>query len=70
MDKIPLTQDGFNKLDSELKALKSSERPNIIKAISEAKIKDDRPISQNRNRNWKYPIPIHFEGWYGWKQVK
>tara|TARA_A100001011_G_C14266859_1_gene825072 strand:+ start:1295 stop:1765 length:471 start_codon:yes stop_codon:yes gene_type:complete len=45
MDKIPLTQDGFNKLDSELKALKSSERPNIIKAISEAREHGD--LSEN-----------------------
>ncbi len=37
MEKIPLTRPGFDKLDAELKQLKSVERPAIIRAISEAR---------------------------------
>ena len=32
-----MTQDGFNKLKSELEHLKNSERPSVIKAIAEAR---------------------------------
>lgn len=45
MDKIPLTRAGFNKLDAELKHLKSVERPSIIRAISEAR--DHGDLSEN-----------------------
>ena len=45
MEKIPLTKAGFDKLNSELRLLKSSERPNIIKAISEAREHGD--LSEN-----------------------
>ena len=45
MDKIPLTQQGFNKLDEELKRLKSIERPSVIRAISEAREHGD--LSEN-----------------------
>ena len=37
MEKIPLTQAGFDKLNAELKHLKSVERPAIIRAIAEAR---------------------------------
>ena len=37
MEKIPLTRAGFDKIDAELKHLKSVERPAIIRAISEAR---------------------------------
>ena len=37
MDKVPLTLNGFESLNEELKYLKSNERPNIIKAIAEAR---------------------------------
>jgi transcription elongation factor GreA len=37
MDKVPMTQAGFNKLEAELKNLKSVERPAVIEAISEAR---------------------------------
>ncbi|MEO1704302.1 MAG: transcription elongation factor GreA [Pseudomonadota bacterium] len=37
MDKIPLTRTGYEKLDAELKTLKSVERPAIIAAIAEAR---------------------------------
>ena len=45
MEKIPLTQQGFNKLDEELKRLKSIERPSVIRAISEAREHGD--LSEN-----------------------
>lgn len=45
MEKIPLTRAGFDKLDAELKHLKSVERPTIIQAISEAREHGD--LSEN-----------------------
>ena len=37
MEKIPLTRAGYDRLDAELKHLKSVERPAIITAIAEAR---------------------------------
>src|ERR1700746_2820512 len=37
MNKIPMTADGFNRLQEELKRLKTTERPAIIRAIAEAR---------------------------------
>ncbi|WP_339108873.1 transcription elongation factor GreA [Thioclava sp. GXIMD4216] len=45
MEKIPLTRAGFNRLDAELKKLKSVERPAVIQAISEARELGD--LSEN-----------------------
>ena len=45
MEKIPLTQQGFDKLDEELKRLKSKERPAVIRAIAEAREHGD--LSEN-----------------------
>ena len=45
MEKIPLTRAGFDKLDAELKHLKSVERPTIIRAISDAREHGD--LSEN-----------------------
>ena len=45
MDKVPLTLNGFESLNEELKNLKSNERPNIIRAISEAREHGD--LSEN-----------------------
>ena len=45
MEKFPITNKGFKKLESELKFLKSSERPNVIKAIAEAREHGD--LSEN-----------------------
>lgn len=45
MEKIPMTQDGFDALNAELKQLKSVERPAIIRAISEAREHGD--LSEN-----------------------
>ena len=43
--KLPMTADGLAKLKSELENLKNSERPNIIKAIAEAREHGD--LSEN-----------------------
>jgi transcription elongation factor GreA len=45
MDKLPMTAQGFARLEAELKALKSVERPAIIKAIAEAREHGD--LSEN-----------------------
>ncbi len=45
MDKVPMTTNSFNELEIELKTLKSEDRPNIIKAISEAREHGD--LSEN-----------------------
>ena len=45
MEKIPMTRSGFQKLEAELKQLKSVERPEIIKAIAEAREHGD--LSEN-----------------------
>lgn len=45
MEKIPLTQAGFDKLDAELKQLKTEDRPAIIRAIAEAREHGD--LSEN-----------------------
>ena len=45
MDKIPITNIGFEKLEEELKILKSVERPTVIKSIAEAREHGD--LSEN-----------------------
>jgi len=45
MEKIPMTRAGFALLDDELKALKTVERPAVIRAIAEAREHGD--LSEN-----------------------
>ena len=45
MNKIPMTEDGYNRLREELKRLKSVDRPAIIRAIAEARTHGD--LSEN-----------------------
>ncbi len=45
MDKLPITSQGFEKLEIELKNLKSVQRPNVIKSIAEAREHGD--LSEN-----------------------
>ncbi|TAE80956.1 MAG: transcription elongation factor GreA [Alphaproteobacteria bacterium] len=41
MDKFPITIEGFYKMEQEIKLLKTVERPNVIKAIAEARAHGD-----------------------------
>ncbi|GGD06872.1 transcription elongation factor GreA [Aquisalinus flavus] len=45
MEKIPMTAEGYSKLESEIRRLKSQERPAVIQAISEARAHGD--LSEN-----------------------
>ena len=45
MDKVPMTLDGFNRLEIELKRLKTVDRPDVIKAIATAREHGD--LSEN-----------------------
>ena len=53
MDKIPMTINGYENLQAEIKRLKTTERPQIIAAIAEARKHGDlsgkcRSIMQQR----------------------
>ena len=45
MDKFPITNEGFDQIEIELRKLKSIERPSIIKSIAEAREHGD--LSEN-----------------------
>ncbi len=45
MEKVPMTQSGHDRLEAELKNLKSVERPAVIEAIAEARAHGD--LSEN-----------------------
>jgi transcription elongation factor GreA len=45
MERVPMTVEGFNTLESELQRLKSEERPRIIQQIAEARAHGD--LSEN-----------------------
>lgn len=45
MERIPMTREGYQKLKAELEHLKSNERPQVIKAIEEARSHGD--LSEN-----------------------
>ncbi|MGE0742077.1 MAG: transcription elongation factor GreA [Hyphomonadaceae bacterium] len=45
MEKIPMTAEGYQALDAELKRLKTVERPQVIQAIAEARAHGD--LSEN-----------------------
>ncbi len=45
MERVPMTIEGFNSLETELQRLKAEERPRIIQAISEARAHGD--LSEN-----------------------
>ena len=45
MNKVPMTTDGYNRLQEELKRLKSTDRPAVIRAIAEARSHGD--LSEN-----------------------
>ncbi len=60
MEKIPLTKKGFAKLDAELKQLKSQARPNVIRAIAEAREHGD--LSENAEYHAAREQQSHIEG--------
>ncbi len=60
MEKIPLTQQGFDKLDEELKRLKSKDRPSVIRAIAEAREHGD--LSENAEYHAARESQSHIEG--------
>ncbi len=45
MQKVPMTGDGFRRLETELKSLKTIERPAVIRALTEARAHGD--LSEN-----------------------
>jgi transcription elongation factor GreA len=45
MNKIPMTEEGLNRLRAELERLKTEERPNIIRALADAR--DHGDLSEN-----------------------
>jgi transcription elongation factor GreA len=57
MEKVPMTAEGYQALDEELKRLKSQERPSIIAAISEARTHGD--LSENA----EYHAAKERQGW-------
>ncbi len=60
MDKIPMTPAGFKAADEELKQLKSTDRPNVIKAIAEAREHGD--LSENAEYHAAREQQSHIEG--------
>jgi transcription elongation factor GreA len=60
MEKMPITQDGFVKLEEELKFRQQVERPRIIEAISEARSHGD--LSENAEYHAAKEAQGHNEG--------
>lgn len=60
MDKIPITAGGFDAADLELKKLKSVARPNVIRAIAEAREHGD--LSENAEYHAAREQQSHIEG--------
>jgi len=57
MDKVPMTGEGYQSLDDELRRLKTQERPSVIAAISEARTHGD--LSENA----EYHAAKERQGW-------
>ncbi|MBQ1542181.1 transcription elongation factor GreA [Caulobacter sp. CCUG 60055] len=57
MEKVPMTGEGYQTLDEELKRLKTQERPAVIAAISEARSHGD--LSENA----EYHAAKERQGW-------
>jgi transcription elongation factor GreA len=57
MEKVPMTGEGYQALDEELKRLKTVERPNVIAAIAEARAHGD--LSENA----EYHAAKDRQGW-------
>src|SRR6201982_1192267 len=63
MNKIPMTADGFNRLQEELKRLKTVDRPAIIRAIAEAREHGD--LAENAEYHPHHDRQSFFEGRLG-----
>jgi transcription elongation factor GreA len=57
MEKVPMTGEGYNVLDEELRRLKTQERPSVIAAIGEAREHGD--LSENA----EYHAAKDRQGW-------
>jgi len=57
MEKVPMTGEGYQALDDELKRLKTQERPSVIAAIAEARQHGD--LSENA----EYHAAKERQGW-------
>jgi transcription elongation factor GreA len=57
MEKVPMTAEGYQALDEELKRLKTQERPTVIAAIAEARSHGD--LSENA----EYHAAKERQGW-------
>jgi transcription elongation factor GreA len=57
MEKVPMTGEGYQALDDELKRLKTQERPTVIAAIAEARSHGD--LSENA----EYHAAKERQGW-------
>jgi transcription elongation factor GreA len=57
MEKVPMTGEGYQALDDELRRLKTQERPSVIAAISEARAHGD--LSENA----EYHAAKDRQGW-------
>jgi transcription elongation factor GreA len=60
MNKNPMTQEGFNRLQAELQQLKAVERPAIIQAIAEARAFGD--LSENAEYQYARDKQSFIEG--------
>src|SRR5450631_1920452 len=60
MEKVPMTNEGFTLLETELQRLKAVERPRIIQAISEARTHGD--LSENAEYHSAKEAQSHNEG--------
>ncbi|WP_099864577.1 transcription elongation factor GreA [Pararhizobium haloflavum] len=60
VDKVPMTQSGYQKLQEELRVRQQEERPRIIEAISEARAHGD--LSENAEYHAAKEAQSHNEG--------
>ncbi|BCH54917.1 transcription elongation factor GreA [Agrobacterium vitis] len=60
VDKVPMTQNGFSKLQEELRWRQQEERPRIIEAIAEARAHGD--LSENAEYHAAKEAQSHNEG--------
>lgn len=63
VDKVPMTQNGFDKLNEELRWRQQEERPRIIEAIAEARAHGD--LSENAEYHAAKEAQSHNEGRVG-----